>query len=200
MTARHQAMRQRALLTACIATLAFSSPSRARAHDGHDDAVPIPAHSAAVPFIEAHSDLFELTGSVVHGALVLTLDHSTDNAPVTHAIIEVETGKEKGVATPDADGGYTYSSKLLTKLLSQSSANAGTLPLTFTVVDGNDTDLLAADLVLPLAGGVQTAPARPSWSDWFKPAAAAVLLAAMAALVARLALRRRQRRHHSQGN
>ncbi len=158
----------------------------AQAHDGHDDAPATPQGAALAPSFEAHSDLFELVGSAQHGSVTIFLDRYADNAPVTNASIEIESGKVSGVATPNADGSYSFKSALFDR--------PGQVPLTITITAGQESDLLAANLLLPPAA----APAHgtAAWGALTPLAgAASVLLAVLAALAARLALHKRRTRH-----
>jgi membrane fusion protein, heavy metal efflux system len=108
-------------------------------HDHGDE----PAQTAGIasPRMSSHSDLFELVAIVDKGQLVIYLDRYSSNEPITKAKIEVEAGAAKGIAEPQPDGTYVFKSELLAK--------AGSIPLSFTVNDGKDTDLLAGDLVIP---------------------------------------------------
>ena len=127
-------------LRSCALFAVFSACAPAYAHDGHDDGAPA-AVGAASPRITAHSDLFELVGIVDNGQMTVYLDRYANNEPVANAKIEFESGANKGVAAPQADGTYLIKFDGLTK--------TGELPFSFTVSAGADTDLLAADLVMP---------------------------------------------------
>lgn len=175
-----------------IASAALLLAASIQAHEGHDDAPVAPVSAGATPAIEAHSDLFELSGSVEHGALTLFLDRYADNAPVRDATIEIESGKEKGVAIANPDGSYTFKSALFAK--------PAPLSLTFTVTAGKDADLLAADLAPPAAhanaGRANAGHIDPAgrWRMTPLAIAATAALALMATLAARFALRRRNAR------
>jgi membrane fusion protein, heavy metal efflux system len=108
-------------------------------HDHGDE----PAQAAGIssPRMSNHSDLFELVATVDKGQLVIYLDRYSSNEPVVKAKIEVEAGLVKGIAEPQPDGTYVFKTELLAK--------PGSIPLSFTVNDGKDTDLLAGDLVIP---------------------------------------------------
>lgn len=158
--------------------------SIAVAHEGHDDAPKTAPGPAGAPRLAVHSDLFELVAVVEHGAMTLYLDRYASNEPVTDAKIEVESGKERGMATPNADGSYTFASKMLATPKSGS--------FTFTVIAGKDSDLLAGDLV------VASAQAEHAHASWFSRARVlwgagiAALLTAM--IGAAMMLRRRHRK------
>ena len=176
-------MRIKQLALALAASLALGS---AAAHEGHDDAPPSGVAANSAPRINAQSDLFELVGIVEHGAMTLYLDRYADNTPVKNAGIEVDSGKEKGMATANADGTYTFKSALFNKPVASS--------FTFTVTAGADSDLLAGDLVVPHA-------AVPKREATFALAPVAWIAAALAvfvlALSALVVLRRRSRRKGS---
>lgn len=140
-----------------IALAVWSMSGVVDAHDGgHDEASKAAPDSTGVPRVEAHSDLFEIVGVVEHATMTLYLDRYADNEPVKDAKIEIETGKDKGIATPNPDGTYTFASKLF--------ATPGQLPFTFTVIAGKDTDLLAGDLVIPDARAGQPHAVEPGLS------------------------------------
>ena len=119
--------------------LAWAGPG----HD-HSDAAPTGTTSARTPRVTSHSDLFELVALVNNGELVIYLDRYASNEPVTGATIAVESGSAKGAATAHPDGTYRFTLP--------PTGQSGTLPISFTVAAGQDTDLLAADLVLPNPG------------------------------------------------
>ena len=113
----------------------------AQAHGDEDHgAAPATVAIGGAPRIVTHSDLFELVGIVENGAITLYLDRFADNSPVTDAKIEVEVGAEKGVATVNSNGTYRFPAKAF--------AEPSEMPVTFTVSAGNDSDLLAGDLVV----------------------------------------------------
>ncbi len=148
----------------------FSSASFAGPGHDHGDE-PAQAAGAASPRISSHSDLFELVATVNQSQLVIYLDRYSSNEPVTNAKIEVEAGSAKGLAEPQPDGTYIFKTDLLAK--------PGSIPLSFTVSDGKDTDLLAGDLVIPDAHAVHDHSEGWLGSAWLKglAAAAAALLA-----------------------
>lgn len=157
----------------------------AAAHDGgHDDEPKTAPGVAGAPRLAVHSDLFELVAVVEHGAMTLYLDRYASNEPVTGAKIEVESGKERGIATPNADGSYTFASKMLATPKSGS--------FTFTVIAGKDSDLLAGDLVV---AGAQAAHAHDGWLSRARVLWGAGIAALLTAVVAAaLMLRRRHRK------
>lgn len=154
------------------------------AHEGHDDAPETAPGVAGAPRLAVHSDLFELVAVVEHGAMTLYLDRYASNEPVTDAKIEVESGKERGMATPNADGSYTFASKVLATPKSGS--------FTFTVIAGKDSDLLAGDLVV---AGAQAEQAQAGWFNRTRVLWGAGIAALLTAMIgAALLLRRRHRK------
>lgn len=169
---------------AALFFIAFSVAGAAWAGPGddHGDAAPT-ASSSAAPRVSSHSDLFELVGVVENKELKIYLDRYASNEPVTDAKIEVDLGTAKGSAVSQPDGSYSFKHELLDQ--------PGTLPVSFTVVAGKDTDLLGGDLVItdPHAGDEHLDANRP-WLRWAAYTGAALLLAALAAA----AWRNRRRR------
>jgi cobalt-zinc-cadmium efflux system membrane fusion protein len=152
----------------------------ANAGEGHDHGDKAPAASAGAgsPRVASHSDLFELVGIVDKGEMTLYLDRHPSNEPVLGATIEVEAGAAKGIATAQADGTYRFKHPLL--------AQPGTLAVSFTVIAGKESDLLAGDLKLddPHAGHAHDEAARP-WLRWLAYGGTALALLAIAFLAAR---------------
>jgi cobalt-zinc-cadmium efflux system membrane fusion protein len=163
----------RSALTAII-FIASGFSGTARSDAGHGHEAPVAAGAPTSPRISSHSDLFELVGVLENGALSIYLDRYASNEPVTGATIEVEAGAAKGTATRQADGSYSFRHELL--------GQPGTLPLSFVVVAGADTDLLGGDLVIPdpHAPDDHADAARP-WLRWSAYAVATLLLVAGAA-------------------
>lgn len=119
--------------------LLFSPLVQAHGDEDHG-ATPASVAIGGAPRIVTHSDLFELVGIVENGAMTLYLDRFADNSPVTDAKIEVEVGSEKGVATANQNGTYRFPAKAFAEPLD--------IPVTFIISAGNDSDLLAGDLVV----------------------------------------------------
>ncbi|EXI74438.1 MAG TPA: hypothetical protein PK440_12400 [Candidatus Accumulibacter phosphatis] len=111
----------------CAAALLLPAPSASAAE-------------AARPSFEAHSEVFELVGRINDGRLTLTLDDWASNEPITGARIEIDFAGHLGLAEAQADGTYT--------LDAASFAAPATYPLTITVTAGEQSDLLATDLVV----------------------------------------------------
>lgn len=120
-----------------IAIAIFISPARAGEGHDHGDAAPT-AVGAGSPRVSSHSDLFELVGIVDKGEMTIYLDHHASNEPVLGAKIEVQAGATTAAALAQADGTYRFAHPVLTQV--------GSLPMSFTVIAGKQSDLLAGDL------------------------------------------------------
>lgn len=166
-----------AAFAGACAALSAAFPVLAADDHGHGEARQTAAGGAS-PRIEAHSDLFELVGVVDKGRMTVYLDRYATNEPVAGARIEYESGQDKGVAVPQADGTYLIEFEALSR--------RGELPFAFTVSAGAQTDLLAGDLDLEEAHEDHADAGRPWWR-W-----AAYGLAAAAAVLALATLLRRK--------
>jgi len=126
-------------LRACIAALLILAQPAA-AHEGHDhgDAKSAPLASAARPRLEATSGPFELVALLRDGELLIYLDDSQTNAPVTDASITVET--PKGPQPAEALAGLYR--------LPAPWAEPGTHPLIFTVTLKQTAEILSASLTV----------------------------------------------------
>lgn len=154
--------------------VALGVSGAARADGDHDHSHDIAAATgAASPRISSQSELFELVAVVENGTMKIYLDRYASNEPVTGAKIEVQAGAAQGTAAPQDDGSYSFSHALL--------GQPGTLPVSFVLAAGPDTDLLGADLVIPdpHAPDGHAGAARP-WLRWAY-AGATLLLALLAA-------------------
>jgi hypothetical protein len=125
------------LLAPLLVLLLGQAPLPAQAHDGHDNA-PAAAPAQAAPRFTLDSELFELVGVVNGHTLALYLDRADDNRPVPGAQLELELAGQRLAVTPVGDG--EYRAELAAPL------TEGSLPVTATVVAGDDSDLLAGAL------------------------------------------------------
>ena len=144
------------LLAPLLVLLLGQAPLPAQAHDGHDNA-PAAAPAQAAPRFTLDSELFELVG-VVHGqTLALYLDRADDNRPVPGAQLELELAGQRLAVTPVGDG--EYRAELAAPL------TEGSLPVTATVVAGDDSDLLAGalDWHAPVAAPSPSSGGRMRW-------------------------------------
>ena len=183
-----QSIRARAapvLIVLVLAVMASMNPAWAGPGHDHGDA-PAAATGTASPRVSAHSDLFELVGIVEGGELKIYLDRYATNEPVTDAKIEVEVGSIKAVAAAQADGSYSFKNDVFAK--------PADLAISFTVLAGKDTDLLAGDLKIgpPVDDHAHDHATKP-WLRWAAYAGGAVFLALVALGVLRG--RRKTARH-----
>ena len=175
-----QLIRARAAPVLIVLILAvMASINSAWAGPGHDHGdAPAVAVGNASPRVSAHSDLFELVGIADGGELKIYLDRYATNEPVTDAKVEVEVGNIKGIAAAQADGSYSFKNDVFSK--------PADLAISFTVLAGKDTDLLAGDLKIgpPADDHAHDAVAKP-WLRWAAYAGGALLLALVAAAIVR---------------
>ncbi len=159
------------ILIATLLTPAWAGPG----HD-HGDA-PAAAAGASTPRVTAHSDLFEAVGVLLTDELSITLDRYATNEPVLRAKVELESGSFKAIAEFHADhGDFSIPSAAFKK--------PGTYAIVLTITAGDQTDLLAGELVVPEsnAQAAQIGHARP-WLRWLSYAAGALLLIIIGASV-----------------
>ena len=155
----------------------------ARAGDGHDHgAAPPAANAAAQPRFTAVSDAFELVGVLSGKRITLYLDRSADNSPVHDAEIELEIA---GVTLKAEKHGDAEFDVMLAEV-----PKPGVLPITATVIVGNESDLLVGELGIHAASQAGAAAHEHTWMEfaaWAGAALAALLLAwgARRALAAR---------------
>ncbi|MCK0506490.1 hypothetical protein [Aromatoleum anaerobium] len=165
-----------------LAAPALAGPGHEGGHD-HDEA-PIVTSGAALPRFEAHSDLFEVVGTLRGGELALTLDDYATNAPVAGARVELESGSYRSVGEPVEAGSYRFGDTPF--------AAPGTYPVMLTVSAGDDVDLLAADLVVA-APAVDAATGSASLRERLLWGAGGVLALVTLGLGVRARLQRRPR-------
>ncbi len=174
-----------------LVTIALAPPG-ALAHGDEDHGeknAPAAASASAGPRFEAHSDLFEVVGTVERDELTITVDRYASNEPVLSAKVEVELGSAKGIANPGPGGSYSFKSAVL--------GQAGTLPVSLTIMAGKDADLLAAELTIGPGAEGDAHPAEGHTTErprWWLPAGVAGLLLIVALVVWRGRARARLRR------
>src|SRR5262245_20247462 len=108
----------RAFAVACIAAVAaLLAGSHAPAHEGHDHGPPPAAGaSPSSPRVAAMSEKYQFVGIVEGEVLVVYLDRTEDNAPVTTATIEVALdGEPFKVELQEKNGTYEVTAPLLRK-------------------------------------------------------------------------------------
>lgn len=104
--------------------------------------------ASTLPRVEAKSETFELVAELRASELTIVVDRYETNEPVLGANLEVESGTLKAVAAFRAEqGDYAATDAAMLKAL----AAPGEHGLVFTLVAGQDSDLLDGTLVR--AGG-----------------------------------------------
>ncbi len=155
----------------------------AHAGPGHDHGEARPAATGhALPRFAASSDLFELVGVLDGPTLTLYLDRSATNEPRPAATVELELAGRPLKPQPQGDGSYTVA---LAAPLAE-----GVHAVAATVTDGDDVDLLAAEL--DVHGDAHDAPATaPAWRRGAIAAGAVALGLGLLAWARRVVVRRR---------
>ena len=173
------------LLALCAMSPAFASPGAHGPNGEHLDGPVAVAGGAAVPRVETFTESFELVGHLSGGELSVMIDRYETNAPVLNGTLEVEYKGLKAPAKFHADlGDYAIDDPKLLAALSKPGAH----PLLFTLIAGDESDLLEGTLL------VAAAPAGEhdhfdGWRWIIGATLAAALLAAM--LIARRRLTRK---------
>lgn len=150
---RHRSRRAAALVTSLGALvlagpLALAGPGAHGPNGEHLDAPAASLVLPALPRLETATEAFELVAELRAGELVILVDRYETNEPVLGATLEVESGALKAVADYRTEqGDYVVSDPALLQAL----ARPGEHPLVFTLLAGEDSDLLDATLVS--AGG-----------------------------------------------
>jgi len=151
----------RHLLAAAVAALllimnppAMAAPGAHGPNGEHLDSPATVRAGSGLPRLEAKSELFELVAELRAGELVIVLDRFETNEPVLGAKLDVESGSLKAVATFRGEqGDYRVGDAALLKAL----AAPGEHGLVFTIMAGQDSDLLDGTLVNAAAGGAAAA-------------------------------------------
>jgi hypothetical protein len=145
----------RSLAATALALLLATSPALAGpgAHGPNGEHLDAPATmgtAPSLPRVEAATEAFELVAELRASELAVVVDRFQTNEPVLNAKLEVESGALKAVARFRAEqGDYVVSDAALLKALAAPGEHA----LVFTLVAGNDSDLLDGTLV-NAAGGM----------------------------------------------
>lgn len=131
-------------LGALSAALLLAASPSAVAGDDHDHGAPATRGAApSVPVITAVSEAFELVGRLHHDELSILIDRADSNEPVLHATLTVEVDGRSIAAPFHADhGDYSLADSALLAKLQQ----VGSKPLTFTLLAGDESDLLTGEL------------------------------------------------------
>jgi membrane fusion protein, heavy metal efflux system len=152
---------------AAVFTMAVAWP--VAAHEGHDHAdegSPATMLQSMAPRIESTGSVFELVATARGHELTIYLDRADTTVPVEGASIEITTaGKPAAVAKAIAPGTYEAEAVWLDE--------PGTKPLVFTVMKGEDADLLNGVLHIddatraPRSNGLTSAEWLAQPLSWF---------------------------------
>ena len=119
------------------------------------------ASPVAIPVAVAESDSFELVGRLDASGFVFFVDRAASNAPVLNATLEVEQGGRKATARFRSESGdYLIDDAAWLAPLRQ----PGEYALAFTLLAGDEADLLTADFAVLAASTVATA--LPLFNGW----------------------------------
>lgn len=168
------------LLTLFFAALLAMGPALAGpgAHgpDGEHLDAPAADNGAASPRIETFTEAFELVGQLSGGELSIMIDRYETNEPVLNGVLEVQYRNLKAKAAFHADmGDYAVDDPALLAAISKPGAH----PLLFTLVAGEESDLLEGTLQVTQAHADHDHEhEHPARRPWLLAAAAAVLAAA----------------------
>ena len=132
----------------------------------HGEVKPLASPVQSQPATEAHSPDFALYAQLQGDTLIVYLDRYSDNQPIANASIEVEGEAFKGTLQAVAAGIY--------QVPAQSLNHPGEHSLVFTVIAGEQSDLLEASLNVDAASGAGTHAEQTPW--WWLLAALLVLV------------------------
>ncbi|MDP3612552.1 MAG: hypothetical protein Q8R98_11920 [Rubrivivax sp.] len=131
-------------LVVCAHTPAMAAPGAHGPNGEHLDAPTTMRAASALPRVETESEAFELVAELRASELTIVVDRYETNEPVLGAKLEVESGSLKAVAAFRAEqGDYVVTDAAMLKAL----AAPGEHGLVFTLVAGQDSDLLDGTLV-----------------------------------------------------
>jgi len=127
----------------CLVSTSLWLPS-AWGGEGHDHGEsPAAAAPPASPIVIAVSESFELVGRLKEDELSMLVDRHISNEPVLAAELTVESGGRSFPASfHDEHGDYTVNDPALLSNLHQ----PGSKPLTFSLVVGDEKELLTGEL------------------------------------------------------
>ena len=180
------------ILTLFLAAMLAMSPALAGpgAHGPNGEHLDSPAASAGavLPRVETFTEAFELVGQLSGGELSIMIDRYATNEPVLNGVLEVQYKNLKAKATFHADmGDYAVDDPALLAAISKPGAH----PLLFTLVAGEESDLLQGTLQVAQAHeDDEHDHEHAAWSPWLLAAIAAIVLAAAAFVVRRMRQRK----------
>ncbi len=168
-------------------TSALASPGAHGPNGEHLDA-PAAAGGAALPRVETFTEAFELVGQLSGGELSIMIDRYETNEPVLNGALEVQYKNLKAKATFHADmGDYAIDDPALLAAISKPGAH----PLLFTLVAGEESDLLEGTLQVAQAPDEMDHDHEHSaWRPWLLAALAAGVLIAAVFVVRRMRQRK----------
>lgn len=151
-------MRRSFVLAAFALAATLLAPALTQAGEGHDhgDATPVAA-GPALPRFSAVSEDFELVGVLSGKQITLYLDRAADNAPVNDAQIELEISGAKLKAQKHDDS---------FEVVLAVEPKPGVLPITATVIVGNEVDLLASELDIHEEAHTETIVSGTPWTRY----------------------------------
>ncbi len=162
----------------CLTLLLPLLPSTALAAGNHDE-TPAAQTGIAAPSVTATSDAFELVGRLENGELAVLIDRADTNEPVLGATLSVELDGRSADAPFEAEhGAYSLTDATLLAQLGHPGVHA----LVFTLIAGEESDLLTGELDVHEEDDHPTAAGSSSLSGW--QAYATWVGAALAALAA----------------
>ena len=182
----------RAAVTVAIFTFCGGALAGPGAHGPGGEHLDTPgAHGGtqtARPRIESKSELFELVGYLMEGELSVMINRFETNEPVLNASVEISSGSSKAVAKFHADhGDYAVDDAAFLKLLNAPGEHA----LVFTIIAGNDSDLLEGTLAATPAQADAQAHGHSHSLEYLLLAGAVAALLIIAAVLWRRRTRRR---------
>ncbi|MBZ2209778.1 hypothetical protein [Massilia soli] len=133
------------LFALSVASAALASPGAHGPNGEHLDGAVATAEGGTFPRIETFTESFELVGQLSGGELSIMIDRYETNEPVLGGTLEVEYKGLKAPAKFHADlGDYAIDNPALLAALSK----PGSHPLLFTLIVGDESDLLEGTLVV----------------------------------------------------
>lgn len=134
------------LVLASLLVLRAEAAPGAHGPDGeHLDQKAASTSGAVRPRLEAHTELFELVAERDGQQLTVLIDRYETNEPVLTGTLEIESGAIKASARFQPESGaFVVTDKTLLAAL----ATPGEHALVFTLMTGNDADLLDGTLVV----------------------------------------------------
>lgn len=172
------------LMTFCALAPAFASPGAHGPNGEHLDGPAATASGTAAPRVETFTEAFELVGQLSGGELSVLIDRYETNEPVLNGTLEVEHKGLKAQAKFHKDmGDYAIDDPKLLAALSKPGSHA----LLFTLVAGDESDLLEGTLVV--------SPEQTQGHDHFDGWPWIIAAAIAAVLLAAIVIARRRKGH-----